>query len=236
MFKHFNKPRPIPLIMSVTGVVLMFGMSIWQVQRLAWKEDLVAKIERAMEQKPLTSLPAPEELDEYRFYPVELTGSFMPQYEFHIAARYYHSQLGYHVYTPFQTIGGKLILINRGWIPSKQKDGDYKSTLPTDMVTLTAQLRTSNERNPFTPENQPEKNVWFGRDAQQMCETIDLQCEPFTLDLIGEQSWDSMPIPSSGEIKLRNDHLGYAITWFAIGLGILIISLLYHRKTPDKTS
>jgi surfeit locus 1 family protein len=109
---------------------------------------------------------------------------------------------------------------------------DYPAA-PQGPQQLKVQIRTSDERNAFTPENQPEKNVWFGRDAQAMGKQLGLDVLPFTFDVVGVQEKDVYPVPSQGEIKMRNDHLGYAITWFGVGLGALVITLLYHRRKPE---
>lgn len=232
MLSRFQKPKLLPLILSACGVLLMFALGTWQLQRLAWKEHLLATIERAAQEAPMQTLPNDKtELEAKRFYTVQLTGDYLPEHEFHIAARYFQHQLGYSVLTPFRMEDGRVVLVNRGWVPTASKD---PATRPLDISgprTILAQIRTSNERNHFTPVNQPELNIWFGRDVQEMASHAGLTFAPVTLDLIGDQDITHLPVPSRGEIKLRNDHLGYAITWFAIGFGIIIIALVYHRKS-----
>lgn len=231
---RFHKPKLIPLIMSVGGLLTMIFLGTWQIERLIWKEHLIADIQLAGENAPMSELPSLDTAKDKRFYRVQLHGQYQPENQFHIAARYYNSQLGYHIFTPFRTDRGEQILVNRGWVPAKEKDTYQEAESLEGERTILAQIRTSNERNDFTPANQPEKNIWFGRDPLEMAEYAHIALLPYTLDLIGDQSTDHLPIPSDGAIKLRNDHLSYAITWFLIGLGILIISLLYHRKKDDE--
>jgi len=102
--------------------------------------------------------------------------------------------------------------------------------------TLTGMIRYGNERNPFTPENQKEKNVWFGRDVQQMADFYEVKnVLPAMVDMIGEQDLKKLPIPSDGSIHLRNDHMTYIFTWYSIALGILVIFILSHKKKkPQK--
>jgi surfeit locus 1 family protein len=226
--RYFNRPRPIPFIMSVSAVILLFGLGIWQLDRLNWKEALIADIERATANAPLQTLP--EDVTAHRFYRVQLQGEYLPEPEFHLAARYFQSKLGYSLLNPFKLTKGQIVMVSRGWVPAELKD--KTPAAPSGAQTILAQIRTSDERNHFTPENQPEKNVWFGRDALQMGEHAKLKVLPITLDIIGEQDRAILPVPSNGNIKPRNDHLGYAVTWFGIGFAALIISLLYHRKKP----
>ena len=228
---YFHKPRPIPLIMSVVAVGTLFALGVWQLQRLSWKQELIADIKRAEQTAPLQALP--EDLQAHRFYRVQLEGHYMPEHEFHLAARYFRSKLGYSVLNPFVTREGDIVLVSRGWIPAEaKKTGEYPKA-PDSFQTILAQIRTSNERNYFTPINQPDQNIWFGRDAEAMGKYAGLDVLPITLDIIGDQDPQSLPVPTDGSIKPRNDHLAYAITWFGIGLAALIISLLYHRKKPE---
>lgn len=231
MLSGFVRPKPIPFIMSIGGIALMLGLGIWQLQRLAWKEDLIARIEHANIAQPLTTLPQTlEAAQDKQFYRVTLSGKYKPKLEFHLAARYYQNQLGYAVFNPFVTSDGEMILVNRGWIPAKTKDTDAYARAPKGKQIITATIRTTDERNDFTPENQPDKNIWFGRDMVKMGEYAKLDVLPYSLDVVGEQIKDQYPVPSDGAIKLRNDHLNYAITWFLIALGMLVITLIYHRK------
>ncbi len=237
----FVRPKLIPLVMSVAGVLAMLYLGFWQLERLAWKRDLIARIEQGIHDAPLQQLPATDaERKAQHFHYVMLTGYYMNKPEFHIAARYYKSKLGYSVLTPFIVDEGpdtgKIILVNRGWIPAALKDDKASyATITDEKITIKGRIRLSNERNTFTPENQPEKNMWFGRDAAEMAKHARLEFEPLTLDIVGDQDTSTYPVPADEKVQLRNDHLAYAFTWFSIGLAIFVISLLYHRKPKPKT-
>ncbi|MBA4274708.1 MAG: hypothetical protein C0436_03535, partial [Alphaproteobacteria bacterium] len=104
------------------------------------------------------------------------------------------------------------------------------SRAPKGEVALIVQIREGAERGYFTPDSQPEKNIWFGRDIDRMASHASLTALPYSVDVIGEQDASVLPVPMSGEVKLRNDHLQYAITWFLIALGALIVFAVFHRK------
>lgn len=226
-----EKPRPIPLIITLVCLATTLALGTWQVQRLQWKEALITKIETANAQAPLLRLPPNNLLDEYHYRYVMLTGEYLHEHELHLAARYYKSQLGYSVLTPFKIADDeRTVLVNRGWISAYEKELEKRpDSQPEGEQTITAMIRLNAERNPFTPENQPEKNVWFGRDVAQMAEYTGLELAPLTLDAIGDEV-EGLPIPSDGVINLRNDHLSYALTWFMIAAGIAGIFIAYHRK------
>lgn len=211
------------------------GLGTWQVQRLQWKINLIAEIESAKENAPLglKDLPKDEaEWKEKNFWPVKLTGTWNHEIEYHLAPRYYKSQLGYHLVEPFQLTDKRIILVNRGWIAAAKKDiGTRPHSIGVGRETITGMIRYGNERNPFTPENQKEKNVWFGRDVQEMADFYEVKnVLPAMVDQVGTQNIEKLPIPSDGAIHLRNDHLTYIITWYSIALGILVIFILSHRK------
>ena len=211
------------------------GLGTWQVQRLQWKTDLINEIETAKKNAPLTAkdLPTDESAwKEKNFWPVKLTGTWNHEIEYHLAPRYYKSQLGYHLVEPLVLADKRVVLVNRGWVPAARKEIDTRpKTIGVGRETVTGMIRYGNERNPFTPENQKEKNVWFGRDVKEMAAFYDVKnVLPAMVDQVGTQNIEKLPIPSDGAIHLRNDHLTYIITWYSIALGILVIFMLSHRK------
>jgi surfeit locus 1 family protein len=230
---YFNAPRPVPWLFFIAAFGLTIALGTWQVNRLAWKEGIIAEIAAANEKAPLTALPKDEAaLPALQFAKVSLKGAWLNAPEFHLSPRYYNGKLGYWIIAPFKLTDGRILLVNRGWVPSEKK---MPETRPETRVrgagTITGLVRVSDERNYFTPDSQPTRNVWFGRDVAQMAEFGKLQnVLPLMVDVVGQQDKSKLPVPSDGTIKLKNDHLAYIITWYGIALGILIIFVTYHRK------
>jgi surfeit locus 1 family protein len=228
-----NRPRPLALFLFLACFGTTLALGTWQVQRLQWKTNLIAEIDAAKLSAPLTSIPADaDELTSRAFYPITLRGKWLDGTEFHLSPRFYKSKLGYFVITPFLLDDGRTLLVNRGWIPAAQKEA---ASRPDSMVkgkaTIHGLIRLGNERNYFTPANQPAKNIWFGRDIEQMAATAQLKNTiPAMVDLVGTQDAKILPVPSDGTIRLTNDHLSYIITWYGIALGILVIFMLTLRK------
>lgn len=233
---RFVKPRPVPLIMTIGAVALMCGLGVWQLQRLAWKDELIYRIETAKEKPPLESLPhTKEELEKLAFHRVQLEGEYRNNQEFHLAARYDHGVLGYHVLTPFQLADGRLVLLNRGWVPTAKKNPTTRQEGQIEgKVSVIAMVRTDRDRNWFTPQNQPGKNIWFAKDINEINDYSKRELAPYALDVLYDTPPGGLPKPFDGNLTPRNDHLGYAITWFSIGLSCLIISLIYHYRPAEK--
>lgn len=232
MLEHFHKPRPLAWFFFIAAFATTVGLGTWQVKRLEWKQGLIAAIESGRSQPPLTALPSdPAELEARNFTPVEVRGRWLDQ-EFHIYPRFFRGHRGYFVVTPLALEDGRTLLVNRGWVPEALKKPESR---PDSQVrgsgVVDGLLRVGADRNGLTPPNSPDENIWFGRDAEEMGAYGKLpQIIPAMVDLVGEQDPARLPVPSDGEIKLRNDHLSYIITWYGIALGVLVIFLLYHRK------
>lgn len=237
MISRYHKPKPLAWLFFITGLGTTLALGTWQVQRLIWKENLIASIEQSQTGEPVTALPSDADaLKALEFHYVNLDGAWLPSHEFTIAVRYFQGHIGYHVVTPFQLSDGRVVMVNRGWVPSDLKE---PSTRPETAVagesSVQGMLRYGADRNYFTPISQPEKNMWFARDVDVMAKTAGFEnaVPEVSIDLVGEQDPRNLPVPFSGSIHLRNDHLSYIITWYGIALGILVIFHLYHRKKAE---
>ena len=229
----FVRPRFIAWFFFIRAFSTCVALGTWQVERLKWKEGIIAALAEANAQDALTRLPKTEaELKPLQFRKVTLTGTWRGDVEFHLAPRYYRDKFGYHVITPFKLADDRVVLVNRGWVPAKKKEpSERPETRVRGRATINGLVRIGAERNYMSPPNQPEKNIWFGRDAEAMAASANLKnLIPAMVDVVGLQDVKQLPVPSDGTIRLKNDHLSYIITWYGIALGILVIFVLYHRK------
>lgn len=223
----------------ILGLVTTISLGTWQVKRLFWKEALIAKIEAAQSAAPLTEIPDNiEELATLEFHPFTLQGSWFENIEFHLAARYWHSKLGYHIFQPLQLADGRIAIINRGWVPAENKEIETRpDSRAMGEAHFNATLRIGADRNYFTPPNQPEKNVFFGRDVLEMAQQAGLDISrviPASFDMIDTSGSIDLPIANTAKIKLRNDHLSYIITWYLLALALIVIFVRYLRLTKRK--
>lgn len=250
MFANYNRPRAVAWFFFILAFGFTFAAGTWQVNRLQWKQGLIAELAAAQKEAPRSGLPKDTaELAALQFRPVTVRGTWLGDTEFHITPRYIHDQFGYALITPLKLTDGRILLINRGWIPGKKKLLEMRpETHVRGNVVLSGLVRVGAERNYFTPANQPEKNIWFGRDIADMAAYAKLEnVVPAMVDVVApealakekpvaqktaetKQAELKLPVPSDGIIRLRNDHLSYIVTWYGIALGILVIFLVYHRK------
>ena len=236
LINRFNPPTTIAWLMFLLAFGMTVGFGTWQVERLHWKQGLMRELDEANAKAPLTRLPTSNAaLDALQFHKVRVRGSWISGTEFDLTPRYLKDQFGYALITPLKLADGRILLVNRGWIPAAKKDIAMRpETKVRGAATVTGMIRTDTDRSYVTPANQPEKNIWFGRDIAEMAAAAHLdKVVPVMLDQTGDATTKKLPIPSDGIIRLRNDHLSYIITWYGIALGILIIFVTYHwRRRP----
>ncbi|VVT02419.1 SURF1-like protein [Roseovarius sp. EC-HK134] len=198
----------IPLIFGIAGVAVLIGLGKWQVDRLAWKEGVLADIAAHIAAPPV-GLPDAAEPEADRYLPVEVTGQIGDT-----ALRVLVSQkqvgAGYRVISVLDT-GARRVLLDRGFI---KVSADIPAP-PEGMVTVQGNLHWPDERLSSTPENDVAGNIWFARDIAQMADVLDT--EPVLVVArrlsVPEVGVSPLPVDTSG---IPNDHLSYAITWFSL--------------------
>ncbi|MBC7180198.1 MAG: SURF1 family protein [Roseovarius sp.] len=198
----------IPLIFGIAGVAVLVGLGKWQVERLAWKEDILADIAAHISADPV-ALPEMVEPERDRYLPVAVTGQIGDA-----ALRVLVSQkqvgAGYRVISALET-EGRRVLLDRGFV---KVSADIPAP-PEGEITVTGNLHWPDERLSSTPENDVAGNIWFARDIAQMAEV--LGTEPVLLVArelsVPEAGVSPLPVDTSG---IPNDHLSYAITWFSL--------------------
>ena len=205
-----NRAMILPLLFGLVGAAILAGLCIWQVQRLAWKEGVLAEINSRI---GAAAIPVPAEADEARdkFAPVTFQGNLTGQ-EIRILASIKQVGAVYRVISVLDTDQGR-ILLDRGHIPV-QGGGDTAITGP---VSGSGNLHWPDEIDSFTPEPDLAANLWFARDLPAMA--AHLKTEPILI--IARQMTQTdppvTPLPLSAE-GIPNNHLQYAITWFLLCL------------------
>ncbi|WP_299688211.1 SURF1 family protein [uncultured Tateyamaria sp.] len=199
------------LIVGLAGTGILISLGVWQVQRLTWKQDLLARIEAQIDADPVP-LRAAVEPDFQRYAPVTVTGTFGDTHIRMLASR---RNIGpvHRIIRPFNTDEFGPVLVDTGW----QRDGAAVLPPPQSKMTLTGNLDAPQEADGFTPAPDLDANLWFARDVPAMAATLGtapvlvvLRDAPET-DL-GVTPW---PVDTAG---IPNDHLQYAITWFSLAL------------------
>ncbi|WP_298497701.1 SURF1 family protein [uncultured Maritimibacter sp.] len=216
----------------VTGFLLLAGfavfvsLGVWQLQRLAWKEGVLAEIEARIGADPV---PLPEETDPEadRYLPVTVSGT-MEEGELHVLVSHVDYGPGFRIISPFVNEDGRKILIDRGFVPDAKKADPHQ----TGEMTVTGNLHWPDERDSFTPADDPQANYWYARDVDAMSAALDT--DPLLVIARTETDPAILPLPVTSE-GIRNKHFEYAMTWFlfaATWVGMTGFALWRIRRRP----
>lgn len=214
------------LLFSLAGLGLLLGLGTWQVQRLFWKQGILATIEARIAADPVPMTAAPfSDADKYK--PVTATGKIHPQ-ALRVLVSRKGAGAGYRIISPFETDMG-LILLDRGFVPLN-RDAPAGRDAP---VTITGNLHWPEETDSFTPEPDLTKNIWFARDVALMARTLDTR--PLMV-VLRDRTFDDGPVTPMpvDTASIPNDHLQYAITWFSLALIWAVMSLFFLRRSRAK--
>jgi surfeit locus 1 family protein len=221
----------------LTVVALLVGLGTWQIQRLHEKEALIAARQAQMS-APAIELPTGVDPAALEYRRVTLAGRFLHDRELYLGGRPHRGVVGFGVVTPLALSDGRQILVHRGWVPPERKDPERRPEgLAEGTVALEAVVRTGGWKGSdwFRPDNVPRDNYWHWVDLPAMARHAGLEAPVLEVyvDAV-EDAPGGLPIAVPPRIQLRNDHLQYAFTWYALALALLIIYLIYHtrRDTP----
>ncbi|HXV25304.1 MAG TPA: SURF1 family protein [Alphaproteobacteria bacterium] len=230
------RPRLWPTLLTVPALLVLLGLGTWQVQRLHWKEALIAERQAGLAAPATDWTEATEGPGELLWHRVSAEGRFLHDSELLLAARSMNGNPGYHIVTPFELGNGSVLLIDRGWVPLERKEPQARAEGQVEGTrTISGILRPGHRPSWLTPDNQPERNFWFWMDLPAMAGSADLEQRAVTeayLEADAAPNPGGFPIGGQTRTDLPNDHLQYAITWYALALALSVIYILYHRA-PD---
>lgn len=229
--------RRLLAVLALLLFVLFAGLGTWQVFRLQWKLELIERVDARVHAEPVAS-PAmaqwpriSKESDEYRR--VRLSGHYLYEFTTPVQAL---SDLGagFWLLTPLCTEEGHIVLVNRGFIPSS---GDIATRYPArsagadpcaaraaGAVEVTGLLRIAEPKSGFLRDNDPVNNRWYAREVGAIAAARGLDAgsvAPFFVDAGKDQDPATAPEKAAGGltvISFPNNHLVYALTWYALAL------------------
>lgn len=235
------RPALWPSVVSLVIFAVAMGLGTWQMERRAWKRDILDRI-AVNQAAPPISLDALLKGDplKHEYGRVKLAGTFGHDKEFYLAARSLKNKVGLQVVTPLTTDDGRIVLFDRGWIPQETKDPARRAAGQVPgRVELTGIVRRNQERRQFAPENVPDRNVWFHVDVPLMRSMAggkpDPKLDAFFLEADAAANPGGLPVGGQTRLDIPNDHLQYAITWFLIALAMAGVYLAYHWENGRLT-
>ncbi len=223
-----------PSLFALGGILVLLGLGSWQIERLFWKERLIAERHAAVTAPPM-ALPATlEAADGLDYHRVSAIGRFLPDRELFLGATDADGHLGYQIIEPLRLSSGDVLLVDRGFVPEDKKLPASRSAgEPKGEVTITGLLRLPPRAKPhwFLPANNAERNYWFWVDVPAMAAAAGLdRVLPFYVDADDTPNPGGLPLGGQTRLDLPNNHLQYAITWYALALALAIIAFIFLRR------
>jgi surfeit locus 1 family protein len=229
--------RPLfwPTLFTAPAVLLLLGLGSWQIQRLYWKQDLIAQRQAAVSAAPILATGNLEEdARGMEFRHVTDEGVFLHDKEIFLGATSEAGRQGYQVLTPLLEPGGRIVFVNRGFIPAELKDPAKRAAgqiLGTVRIQGLLRLPPAGKPTWFLPDNRPDLNYWFWVDLPAMSAADKLdRVASFYIDADASPNPGGWPKGGVTRLALPNDHLQYAITWFSLAVALMVIYFLFHRR------
>lgn len=213
------------IIIGLGGAAILVGLGVWQIQRLAWKEGVIAEIDARILDAPV-ALPADPDPEVDAYLPVTVTGRLTGD-TLRVLVSQKDIGAGYRLITALESGAGR-VLIDRGFVPVDAPD----IAPPEGEVTVTGNLQWPQETDSFTPEPDLAGNIWFARDVPVMAEALSTRPVLVVARALTPAETAVTPFPVDTS-RIPNDHLQYAITWFslaAIWLGMSLLFFLRRRR------
>jgi len=217
------------LLPALFAFAVLIALGIWQIERKAWKEALIASLTERVAAPPL-ALPAAKEWakldrtnDEYRR--VAFTASLDNTREALVfaAATAFRPDVtspGYWVFTPARLSDGSVVVVNRGFVPDARRDPQSRPQGQiAGPIAMTGALRWPDDRHWFTPADDPARNLWFTRDPAGIAAAKGLDPQmvaPFYIEQEAPTAPGGLPQPGKLVVALPDNHLQYALTWFGL--------------------
>lgn len=232
-----QRPAALRVTLGVLGVLIFAGLTAlgtWQVRRLYWKLDLIERVDQRVHADPVPT-PGPArwagvtaQSDEYRH--VTVSGIFLPQSTTLVQA-VTDLGAGYWMLTALRSVDGSTVLVNRGYVapaaaasaaanPPATGAAGRKPDAALDTVTVTGLLRMSEPGGGFLRKNDPGANRWYSRDVQAIGAARGLSgVAPYFIDQDAAMNRPGRyPIGGLTVISFPNNHLVYALTWYALAI------------------
>ena len=198
------------ILLGLSGAAVLIGLGIWQVQRMAWKEGILAEIETRISADPV-ALPGEPDLARDQYLPVIVEGRFTGQ-GLRVLASLKQIGAGYRLIDVLQTSDGRRILVDRGFLPIEKT-----AQAALGPARIRGNLHWPDEVDSYTPAPDTKTGLWFARDVPAMAAALQTEAVMVVARAVDPADPALVAIPVD-TAKIPNDHLTYAVTWFSLAL------------------
>jgi surfeit locus 1 family protein len=218
----------IPTVMTLCGAALLFALGTWQLQRLAWKSDIIERLEAGYAAGADAPLLRDDQLSAWSAEEAPIgygrvEGRLLRDKSILLGPRTEGGRAGYHLLIPMQREGGRILIINAGWVDALWQDtlDERLSQLPAGEVVASGAIQRP-DWSSFASKNAPAQNMWFRADIAEIATAKGLD-NPYPLILYAHAITPPLPdvMPRAERWLPRNKHLQYALFWYALCLSLI---------------
>ncbi|MEN4011174.1 MAG: SURF1 family protein [Chloroflexota bacterium] len=252
MWKIFLKPRwMLTTLLVFAGVGVLIRLGIWQLERLAWRQEFNARVSTQLAAQALdlnAEIPH-DELHDMEYRAVVVSGTYDPGKEILLRNHVWEGQLGYRVLTPLKISGSAwMVYVDRGWIPYEHGSLSAPSRFQeTGIVLVRGVIRRSQEKpdfggvpDPTLAPGQERLEVWSVVNLDRIAAESGLTLLPVWVQQSPDAAHDGLPYRSLPEIEItEGPHMGYALQWFTfaaiLGFGypVFVRRHVFPKRDPD---
>ncbi|WP_369413560.1 SURF1 family protein [Caldovatus aquaticus] len=237
-------PRRGVLLAALAGLPVLLALvalGTWQLQRLAWKTALLARLDAAAAAPavPLETLASPPE----PYAKVSVRGRFLHDRAALLGAEVRGGRLGARLLTPLQrAAGGPALLVDRGWVPlapdGAAPDPAARIARPEGEATVVGYVRPAQARDWLAAADDPARRRFFTFDPAAIGAVLGLPAvEPFGVVALADGAGgETLPIPAAALPRPDNPHLGYAVTWYGLALALVLVFLAWARRKESRAA
>lgn len=235
-------------VLTLCGIAILCSLGAWQMQRLAWKNDLIKTMRATYESDdPREILRTPEltklaqegaQADGVFFRRGAVRGEYLHDRAIFLASKVYDGNVGAHVVTPFLLDDGlSVVLVNRGWVPLlPDAQMAEQVSRPQGMMLVRGVMRSLPKTNMFTPANDVARGAWYSINAEDIKAAKGLD-DIFSGVFIAEPSEErgdkAYPVPLNPLALPANNHAQYALFWFAMAFVLGGVYVVRFRRRFD---
>ncbi len=223
--------------LALPMLIVLIALGTWQVQRLEWKNDLIETRTARVGVAPVEiteALASADDMADIEYRPVTVSGALRNDRAMILLNRVHDGGVGGHLIAPLELANGLgTVMVDRGWMPLP--DLRAFTAAAGEPVTLDGFVRLYAEPGFFVPENEPGANNWFYMDEAGMLATANLSGPVGFYIQAGPNATPPgvYPLGSVPDVNLRNSHLEYAVTWYALAAVLIVIFILFHWKRNE---
>ncbi|MBB3134694.1 surfeit locus 1 family protein [Rhizobium pisi] len=233
--RRYQVKRAIFAVCLILLAAALATLGTWQVQRLAWKRDLIARVDQRVHAAPVPASGSADwnnvnaANDEYRR--VTAVGILANDKETLVFASTALGP-GYWVMTPLRLADGTSILVNRGFVPTDRRDpASRREGQPSGAVEITGLMRMTEPKGSLLQSNNLAADRWYSRDVAAIAEKRGVSAvAPFFIDADAAPNPGALPVGGLTIIHFPNNHLVYAITWYGLAAMVLILLVFILRS------